>query len=78
MPAKTPRPIGRTDNFLPGSWKGSADSDAAAAEAAGSVEDALVLSGAVVPEAAVSWFAGGVVVGVVDEAAGEDAVVEPV
>jgi len=24
IPAKTPRPIGRTDNFLPGSWR-SAD-----------------------------------------------------
>jgi len=41
MPANTPRPIGRTDSFLPGSVKAACDEAlAAAAEAAEAADDA--------------------------------------
>lgn len=57
IPAKTPRPIGRTDSFLPGSWKGSglseACSAAAADAAAGSVVLALALSAPAVTDVGV-------------------------
>lgn len=56
IPANTPRPMGRTDNFFPGSWKGSGLSEACSAAAADAEEAAaaeaeasVVVAGAVVP-----------------------------
>lgn len=81
IPANTPKPIGRTDNFLPGSWKPSVE-DAAAADAE-TVESAaevplglLLLSEGVPPVA--SGCVGDVVVaaGVVPVAAAERETVE--
>jgi hypothetical protein len=48
MPAKTPRPIGRTESFLPGSWNASVDSEGCSAAAADAPDADAFASGAAV------------------------------
>lgn len=61
IPAKTPRPIGRTESFFPGSWNASVDCDACSAAAADAPDADAEASGAAVP-AFVSVPEGGAVV----------------
>jgi len=71
IPAKTPRPIGRTDNFFPGTWKAAAESDGCSAAAAdpGGLDEFAFTSGAVVPEGegVEDWLVGVFVAGLAED-----------